>query len=180
MLQNFSSLSEYMQLMLPENIVLSYKGPITTSLISGLNQEIQTKFKDNPRINRKLTSIYMELAQNIFYYSVEINQFGEGDKVGMIVVSQDIDNYYLITGNLIETKQGDFLKQQAEKINSLDVEGLRKYRLEIVESPINPQSKGAGVGLIKACLVSENAVGVDIQMIDEHLSFYTIIIKIKK
>lgn len=173
-------MSEYMQLLLPENIILSYKGPITTSLISGLSQEIQMKFKDNPRINRKLTSIYMELAQNIFYYSVEINQFGESDKVGMIVVSRDEDNFYLITGNLIQTQQGDFLKQQAEKINSLDVESLRKYRLEIVEAPINPQSKGAGVGLIKACLVSENPVGVNIQIIDENLSFYTIIIKIKK
>jgi hypothetical protein len=180
MLQNFNSLKDFTQLMLPDNIILSYKGPITTSLISGLSQEIQTKFKDNPRINRKLTSIYMELAQNIFYYSVEVNHFGEEDKVGMIVISKDEEYFYLITGNLIQSQQGEFLQQQATKINSLDVEGLRKYRLQIVESPINPQSKGAGVGLIKSRLVSENPVGIDIQNINDEYSFYTIIIKIKK
>jgi hypothetical protein len=180
MLEQIGTLAYYADLP-NENVLLSYRGSITTKLIAEMDNEIVQKVK-NRSAGRKLHNIFLELAQNIFYYSAEINQFGDVSPVGTIVLSEGETAYHLFTGNLITKKQANFLDNQAQKIKTLDTEGLRKYRMEIVENdnPNNPDSKGAGVGLIKATLVSENPLHVDLQPVNDLYAYYTLLITVSK
>ncbi len=180
MLEQLGTLAYYADLP-NENVILSYRGSITTKIIAEMDNEIVHKV-NNRSAGRKLHNIFLELAQNIFYYSAEINQFGEATPVGTIVLSEGETSYHLFTGNLITHKQAEFIDKQAKKIQTLDTDGLRKYRMEIVENdnPNNPDSKGAGVGLIKATLVSENPIHVDLQPINDLYTYYTLLITVSK
>ena len=56
-----------------ENIILSYKGPITAMLIAELSRDIRKEIRSNKKASKKVFSVFMELAQNVLYYSSEIN-----------------------------------------------------------------------------------------------------------
>jgi uncharacterized protein YneR len=165
-----------------KTIVLSYKGPMNHAIIAGISNEIEKKFKKNSKVSRKLFSIFLEVAQNIFYYSAEVNQFANQDKVGVIVIGET-DEYYLMTsGNLVFEGVVQELKQRCEYINSLDTEALRKHRLDLVEKneEDNPKSRGAGIGLVKVALVSENPLNIEMEKIDDQFTFFTLTVKISK
>ena len=161
-------------------IRLSYKGPINGLVLSDLSHEIRKGLVSDGSANKKLFAVFMELAQNISFYSAEVNHCGNRDRVGTVVVSEDEGLVYLFTGNLVQTQTALRLKKKFSDINHLDNEKLRQYRISQVSKEPEEGSKGAGIGLVKAALVSENNLSVDIKDIDEEHSYVTISVKINK
>lgn len=179
MAENPHLLSYYAKLY-QDNLILSYKGPINQSIIVGISREIEDKFKDNKRMNRKLFSIFMELAQNILYYSVEVNEFSGRDRVGIIMLSESETEYEIIAGNLIQDASVESLIEKSQYINTLDMAALRKYRLKLVDEQPPVTSKGAGIGLVKVALTSENPLDVQMEKVGNDFTFFTILVKINK
>lgn len=162
-------------------IIISYKGPVTARILNEISQEIRNVFCDNRIIRRKIVSIFIELAQNVSFYSVEFNRFGTNkDRVGTIVLFEEEGKYTLTTGNLVQTEDVEDLKEQSEIVNSLNHEELRSYKREQRDLPPNSKSKGAGIGIIQAALVSNNRLEVEVREVDEDVSFFAISVSIEK
>ena len=138
-------------------IIVSYKGPVTARILSEISREIRSVFSHDRVTKRKIVSIFIELAQNVSFYSVEFNRFGTtSDRVGTIVLFEEDEKYILTTGNLVPLEDVEELKEQCEVVNSLNHEELRTYKREQRDSPANIKSKGAGIGIIQAALLSNN------------------------
>lgn len=175
------SLFDYYTLTNDRNVLISYKGPVTDVIMSEISRDIRNKFAESPRISRKLFSVFIELAQNILYYSAEKVIFGgRRDSVGTIMVTTHDDFFYFECGNLVEQQYAGELLESCDKINSLSREELRKYKRETRNNPAGSRSKGAGIGLIQTALTSGNPLEVDFKKVNEQFSFFTLSVKVKQ
>lgn len=168
----------YYSLLSKEKIILSYKGPITSVLLSEFGKDVRYKLQENKRVGKKVFSIFMEVTQNILYYSKEVNHFGNNDKVGTIVVVELKDHIKILSGNLITKKSIDPLLQKFEAIQTLDREALREYKRELRDAPSEEESRGAGIGLVQIALVSDE-LEASIRNMGDDFAFFALAIKVK-
>ena len=164
-----------------KQILISYKGPVTPVIMAEISRDIQDKLADNPRASRKVFSVFMELAQNILYYSSEKIQYaGRIDSVGMLQI-MEADEYYIFScGNTINREHVDQLIDSCNTINSLDKEELRKLKRHQRRQPANGISRGAGIGLVQVAILSGNPLEIHAQDLDEDHSIFTLSVNINK
>ncbi len=176
------NLFDYYSLTNSKEVLLSYKGPVTEVIMAEISRDIRTKLESNPTASRRLFSVFMELAQNILYYSAEKVTFSNrNDSVGIILITEKDDEYVFSCGNLVENSYLDELLSSCETINNLDREDLRKLKREVRDQPIqNDRSKGAGIGLIHVALTSRHPLEVEHRKLDDHYSFFAISVKVSK
>ncbi|HAS43264.1 MAG TPA: hypothetical protein DCS93_22480 [Microscillaceae bacterium] len=163
-----------------ENILLSYKGPVTDFLLTEFSNDIRAQLKDERKAGKKVFAIFMELAQNVLYYSTEIDGFDGNDKVGILAVSQIGDAYTVMTGNMVPAEIVPKLVAKCEKINSLDRDSLRAYKRELRDSPPHTGSKGAGIGLVQVALTANNHLDAHMEQVDDDHYMFLLTVKVPK
>ncbi|MDX2301662.1 MAG: SiaB family protein kinase [Microscillaceae bacterium] len=164
----------------PDKIMLNYEGPISNSVISRLAGQIEDKFRPKECIKRKLFSIFIELAQNILYYSAITQKSNIRAKMCYFMIYEEKEAWVLSTGNYINTHKSVDLQQRCLLINSLSEQELRRYRLNILAQPWSEKAKGAGIGLVKVALISNNHLDISVKKMNEQLSFLTLSTKVSK
>lgn len=175
--EDFDFFNHY-SLLSKERVVLSYKGPITNVLLSEFGKDVRQKLQGNKKVGKKVFSIFMEVTQNILFYSKEVNHFGNKDKVGTIVVVELKDHIKILSGNLITRNSINSLLKKFEAIQSLDREALRAYKRELRDAPSEEESRGAGIGLVQIALVSDE-IEANIKNMSDEFSFFSLAIKVK-
>ncbi len=174
------SLYDYYSLTKRDDVMISYKGPVTDVILAEISRDIRNKFAETPKVSKKLFSIFIELAQNILYYSSEKIQFSDrNDSVGTILITRRPEHLTFSCGNLVENKYIDDLVEGCNKINSLNRNELREYKRATRSSPKKERSKGAGIGLIQVALTSGSPLEVESRPIDEIYSFFSLSVKIR-
>lgn len=181
MSKKFSFFHHYLNLN-NHDIIVSYKGPMSDVIIHEISKDVQNKLIEDPKAGKKVYAIFIELAQNIFFYSAEVTQFGEkAFRIGSIVISQDEENYTLTAGNIVEKRWVPVLWDRCELINTLDRDQLRKMKFEQRDfGETSENSKGAGVGLIQIALTSAQPISVEFRDIDDSTSFFALSVNVKK
>ncbi len=162
-----------------QNLILSYKGPLTDILLAEFSRDIREKLKENRKAGKKVFSVFMELSQNVLYYSKEVNHFGDRDKVGTLVILQNDDGYQVITGNLIKTDSATLLLDKWKTVISLDRDALREYKRKLRDAPREGESRGAGIGLVQVALTSDD-LEVKIKKLNDEYSFFALFANISK
>jgi Family of unknown function (DUF6272) len=165
-----------------DNILLSYKGPLSDVLLAEFSRDIREKLqKEDSKVGKKVFSIFMELAQNVLFYSKEKNHFGNNqDKVGTLVIVNEDDHYRVITGNLVFKKDVPSLIEKCQTVNSLDREALREYKRQLRNNPNNEESKGAGIGMVQAALTADNPLEVESKDVGSEFAFFVLSVPINK
>lgn len=172
---------EYHNQISQENILLSYKGPLSDKLLSEFIRDVRGKFQSDKKVGKKVFAVFMEVAQNVLYYSKEENIFeNKRDKVGTIVILRDDDTYRIITGNLIYKKDKDAINEKCKIVNSLDRSELREYKRKLRNQPSEGESKGAGIGLVQAALTSNNPLQVKIKELEGEYAFFILMVNIER
>ncbi len=171
---------EYHTQLAQDDVLLSYKGPLTDVLLSEFSQDIREKLQEeDSKVGKKVFAIFMELAQNVLYYSKEVNMFGNRDRVGTLVIVNTGEYYQLMTGNLVHKKIVPELIEKCDKINSFDRDELREYKRELRNAPKSEESKGAGIGLVQVALTSGNRVEMKVKEYSNEYAFYVIVVHVK-
>ena len=160
-------------------LLVHHNGVINENIITSKGNEIREIFRDDIFLSRKIFSIYMELIQNIFYYSCEKAEInGHVYGVGGIQISKEGNNYIIKSRNLAEKQFVDNICSKFPKINQLNKEQLRKLKIETRRKPQEPLSKGAGIGLIQLAIISGNPLNIFFEQKDNTHSFYNIHVKV--
>jgi hypothetical protein len=171
---------EYHTLISNDNVLLSYKGPLTDILLAEFSRDIRDKLKEDKRAGKKVFAIFMELAQNVLYYSKEVNLFGNNDKVGTLVILDIGDAYKVITGNMVYKTSLPLLIEKCEMVNSLDRDALREYKRELRSAPSEGESRGAGIGLVQAALTADNHLEMIVQELQGEHAFFVLGVLVEK
>jgi hypothetical protein len=164
-----------------ENSLLIYKGAFTVNLISILGNQIRLLPEIDFRIVQKLFRIFMELTQNVSYYSAEIVNVKSGVSCGSgWVTIQNFDDHLRVsTGNRIKKEHAARLTEYCNEINSHNNEELRKLKREIRSQALE-RDTGAQIGLIQTSIVSANKLDFKIHSENNEFDYFIISTKTSK
>lgn len=169
------NLLDYHMIMDEQNVVLYYKGPFDESILAKISNYMRDTFTHAPKAGRKLFAVFVEMAQNIAFYSEETNHFKGEEKsygVGTVVIQEDDQKITLTTGNLVKTVTVDHLKKKCEEINQLNYDELRNLKKEIRNAPRKEGHKGGNIGLIQMALKSDLPLEAKDHKVDDELSYF--------
>lgn len=156
-------------------IIVSYTGPVTPVVVTDISRDIREKLSDNYEVSRKVFSIFLELAQNIQFYSEEKVHYADcKDRVGTMYVVETEEQFAVICSNTVKGEDMEALAKGCRMLNLLDVEKLRRLkRIQRRRAPTE-KSKGAGIGIIQAAILSSNPLQIHEHKLCSKYSFFTL------
>ncbi len=164
-----------------ENALLIYKGAFTVNLISTLGNQIKLLPEIDFKVVQKLFRVFMELTQNVSYYSAETVPVKSGVSCGSGWVSlQDLDDCFQIsTGNRIQSGHGEKLMSYCTEINGFEDAALKKLKRDIRSQALE-RDTGAQLGLIQTSIISGHKLDYKIIKDASGKDFFVISTRLKK
>lgn len=164
-----------------QDILLSYKGPFDEYILAQIGTYIKQIIAKDPKASKKMFNIFIELAQNISFYSDELNNLDIEKKIGIgtLVIAEFENHYAFSTGNIVRNDDVVAVIEKCEIINSLDREGLRQYKREQRKLPQGPRGSGH-IGLIQVALTAANPLEFEVVPVNDRHSFFSIVVNINK
>lgn len=135
-------------------VLLAYKGNITSELIINVLNAVEAKLDstiEKSNVRKKVYNVLVESLQNM-YHHIENPQNNGNDEIdlnfGIFVVSREDDTYKISTGNFVHIDQKDNLKQRIDKINAMSKEELKTLYKSVLNNQKFSEKGGGGLGLI--------------------------------
>jgi len=178
------NLQEYYSNLSKGDIILAYKGSITSELINDILEAVEKKLdEDNAesKLKKKIYNVLVESMQNLFHH---IEMFHEGinedldPKFGILVVKREKGLYKVTTGNFIQSKRIKFLKEKIDKINSLSMDELKDIYKFILNHQKLSAKGGGGLGLVDIARKSGNKLEYDFYNYNDNYFFFNLTIRV--
>jgi len=177
---------DYHKKLRESRITLVYSGPLWAEGIAGVAGTLKKRLEyDNLPLetSQEVFSVFVEQMNNMLMYSAEKAQYlademhSEAPK-GTFVLGIKGDHYYIQTGNVMANHTVDLLKEKIDYINTLDRKELRKYYKEKRLENDNPESKGAGLGIIEIARRASGKLEYTFVPYEEGYTFFTLFVTI--
>lgn len=175
-----NKLNEFKDLIESEGILFCYSGPFSQGVIQEMAETIKHRLEfieeDKTSIGDKIFAVFIEQVQNIKRYSAELQSKRNSDfetRTGIVVIGQEKDRFYSISGNLVETQKVIDLKQKIDKVLSMNKEELKKYYKEKLKQEPDAESKGAGIGIIDMARKADGPITYHFNKIDDSKTFFS-------
>lgn len=166
------------------NILLSFKGEITSDLLTSILQIMENKMdnmQEEPKMKKKVYNVLVECLQNLYHHLDEISEVDlESEKIrSAIFTIGKIDNKYsIITGNYILNENINGLKNRLDEVNSLSKEELKEYYKKVLNNGEMSLKGGGGLGMIDIARKTGEKLEYNFLEIDNKVSFFTLNIKV--
>ncbi len=175
---------EFYDKMERNNIMLSFKGDITSELLTSVLQIMESKLdtlQEEPKIKKKVYNVLVECLQNLYHHLDEVAQ-DQNEKIrSAIFMIGKIDNSYnIITGNYIKNSNIEGLKKRLDDINILTKEELKEYYKFVLNNGEMSLKGGGGLGMIDIARKTGQKLNFDFAPVDENYSFFSLNIKISQ
>jgi len=180
-----SNIYELYQTMERDNTMLSFKGVVTSDLLTSVLQIMESKLdhvEKSPKTKKKVYNVLVECLQNLYHHNEEIGQ-SEGldflfSKSALLMISKNSDLYEVKTGNYIAKHKSIELKQKLDDINALDKDGLRDLYKSVLNDGELSVKGTAGLGMIDIARKSGNKLEYDFMPVDDNYDFFCLNVKI--
>ncbi len=164
-----------------QNIFFGFSGPLSQNLFVEIGYTLRNRMKLEETSSAKalkVFALFVEQVQNIIHYSAERISTTQPDPIelshGVIVIGCENEKYYVMCGNLIDSKLVDNLQQRLVTLQNMDKEELKHYYKEQRRKEAGEGSKGAGLGFIELARKTTQPIEFDFQPINENLSFFSL------
>ncbi|MCH7658500.1 MAG: hypothetical protein IIB05_09325 [Bacteroidetes bacterium] len=171
---------EYFDELINGNVLLSYKGRITTDLINSVLDSIETKLQDSDeqsKVRKKVYNVLVESLQNLYHHNDDLpDSFKKeyGDSFGVLVIKKLDDAYKISTGNFIISNKIADLKSRIDKINSLSKEELKEEYKHILNFQKMSEKGGGGLGLVDIARKTGNKLKYIFHSFSEEYYFFSL------
>jgi len=168
------------------NILLSFKGMVTSELLTTILSIMESKmdaYEEKPKVKKKVFNVLVECLQNLYHHIdkddiMEIEQQLSFDSSALLMIAKNIDNYQIMTGNYMETKNVEELKGKLDIVNSMDKVELKTYYKEILSNGTRSSKGTAGLGMIDIARKSGQKLEYHFEEVDDHMTFFSLTVKI--
>jgi Na+/phosphate symporter len=164
------------------NIMLSFKGDITSELLTSILQIMESKLdnlQEEPKIKKKVYNVLVECLQNLYHHLDEVDEKQEERIRSAIFMIGKLDHEYnIITGNYIVNENVASLKSRLEEINLLSKEELKEYYKAVLNNGEMSLKGGGGLGMIDIARKTGGKLDFSFLPIDNEFSFFSLKIKI--
>lgn len=176
---------ELYQTMERENILLSFKGVVTSELLSSVLSIMESKMdymEESPKMKKKVFNVLVECLQNLYHHIDDSDEFRDRNRIeaqsALFMIAKKDDSFVIRTGNYVETEQAEELKERLDQINGLDRDELKKLYQEVLSNGSMSDKGTAGLGMIDIARKSGNKLEYQFLPISEKQKFFCLNIKI--
>ncbi len=166
------------------DILLAYKGSITSELINDVLETVEKRLDDTNELGKtrkKLYNVLVESLQNLYHHIEETHEGIEEEldpKFGVLVIERENGMYKVTTGNFINSTKIKFLKEKIDKINSLSRDELKDMYKFILNHQKLSAKGGGGLGLVDIARKTGNKLEYIFHNYNNNYYFFNLIIKI--
>jgi len=165
------------------NILLSFKGDITSELLTSILQIMESKMdnmQEEPKIKKKVYNVLVECLQNLYHHMDDPAEGMDRNRSAIFMIGKLDGQYNIITGNYIANENVSGLKGRLDDVNALSKEELKDYYKQILNNGEMSLKGGGGLGMIDIARKTGQKLNYNFQPIDDNLSFFTLNIKISQ
>lgn len=178
------NLTEYYTNLSKGDVILAYKGSITSELINDILEGVESKLEAadaDSKLRKKIYNILVESLQNLFHH-IEMVHEGITEKLdpkfGVLVVVKEGNLYKVITGNFIQSRRIKFLKEKIDKINSLSKDELKDMYKFILNHQKLSAKGGGGLGLVDIARKSGKKLEYEFYNYNDDYYFFNLTISV--
>ena len=176
------SIHDFYNQMEKANVMLSFKGEVTSDLLTSILQIMESKMEtieEPPRIKKKVYQILVECLQNL-YHHLDDNDFKTkiNEKTALFMIKKEDGEYSIMTGNFISNNNVDLMKVSLDRINGMDKAELKDYYKEVLNNGEMSAKGGGGLGIIDIARKSGKKLDYTFNKIDDEYSFFSLHIKV--
>ncbi len=167
-------------------VVLSFKGDVTSELMSSILQIIEQRMDDlneTPRLRKKVYNVLVECLQNLYHHIDEVPSKASKngtDRSAIFMVSLNPNGYSVTTGNYILTDREERFKNKLDRINSLTRDELKSLYKEVLNSDERSEKGGGGLGMIDIARKTGNKLNYDFVPLSNEYSFFSLNINVEE
>lgn len=165
-----------------DNIILFYIGEVNHEIIKAILYTLEQFFKRTnwPRyVQKKTFNVMVECAQNIEKHSIKLYNDSLFRKSSILIANID-DNIHVISSNVINHIQLQFLKQKEFQLSGKTKEELRElYKQQLLEGVLSDKG-GAGLGFIDMARKTNNNLIFRYYPLDNNTWVFTLNVILKK
>lgn len=179
------SLYEFYEKMESNNIMLSFKGEVTSELLTSILQIMETKMEnmdESPKIRKKVYNILVECLQNLYHHidADDLTTKERHENNALFMIGKKDDQYSIMTGNYMLSANVDALKSKLERINAMTKEELKEYYKEVLNNGEMSAKGGGGLGMIDIARKSGEKLDYQFQKVDDKYSFFSLNVKVSQ
>lgn len=178
------SIKDYYENISKGDILLAYKGSITSELINDVLETVEKRLDDANELGKtrkKLYNVLVESLQNLYHHIEETHEGIEEEldpKFGVLIIERENGIYKVTTGNFINSTKIKFLKEKIDKINSLSKDELKDMYKFILNHQKLSAKGGGGLGLVDIARKTGNKLEYIFHNYNNNYYFFNLIIKI--
>lgn len=162
------------------DVLLAYKGSITSDLITNVLEFIETKLGDidaSAGVKKKVYNVLVESLQNLYHHIDELPDSMKEEfdsKFAVLVISRVKDTYKISTGNFVRSAKVKQLKEKIDKINSLSKDELKDMYKFVLNHQKLSEKGGGGLGLIDIAKKTGNKLDYLFQNYNDEYYFFSL------
>lgn len=166
-----------------KNVLLSFKGMITSELLTTILQIMESKMdhiEEKPKVKKKVFNILVECLQNLYHHidQEEMIYVPTEDKSALLMIAKTGGEYEITTGNYMRASDVKLLQEKLDLVNGMDKDELKAYYKQVL-SEGSISSKGtAGLGMIDIARKSGEKLVYSFSPINDTTSFFSLAVKI--
>ncbi|MFY7991132.1 MAG: SiaB family protein kinase [Fluviicola sp.] len=173
------------QTMERENILLSFKGVVTSDLLTSVLSIMESKMDymdESPKVKKKVFNVLVECLQNLYHHIDGTEEDRNLERIeaksALFMISKKDDHFMIQTGNYIDPESADELKSRLDLINNMDKDELKRYYQETLNNGSMSDKGTAGLGMIDIARKSGNKLEYQFLPISDNSRFFCLNIKI--
>jgi len=163
------------------NVVLSFKGDLTSNLLTSILHVIEKKldrYDESTPVKRKVFNVLVECLQNLYLHS-NVDDQDANSKLSVIVMVAKSDNgYNILTGNVVPKENVKLLSERLTDINKLNKEELKNLYLETLTDGKRTSKGGGGLGFLEIARKSKQKLEFGFVPYNDKTSFFSLNVKI--
>ncbi len=163
------------------NILLSFKGEITSDLLTSILQIMENKMEnmqEEPKMKKKVYNVLVECLQNLYHHLDEITETDEKIRSAIFTIGKLDNKYSIVTGNYILNENISGLRNRLDEVNSLNRDELKEYYKRVLNNGEMSLKGGGGLGMIDIARKTGEKLEYNFLEIDNKVSFFTLNIKV--
>ena len=176
-----SKVYEYYTMMNEDNVMLAFKGKVTSDLLTSLLQVAESKLEsmeEPPKVKKKIFNILVECFQNVYHHLDKNTSVKDIDQSAVLMVGKEDDSYVIMTGNQIELDKVQKLKNKIDLVNSMGKDELKSLYREVLNNEEITDKGGAGLGIIDIARRSGEKLDYEFNNIDKKHSYFSLKVKV--
>lgn len=167
-----------------DDVILSFKGEITQDLLASVYQIMESHLdreQEDLKRKKKFYHILVECLQNVYHHTTHRDNGADvPENPAIFSIGRGPDeSYKIVTGNFIDNRYLDKVRERIDRVNAMSPEELRGYYLEQLNSTTLSEKGGAGLGFIDMARKSGHKLHYSFHTIDTDRSFFSLTVTIR-